>query len=274
MTEEMNSITTTITASEDGKHTFEIQKVLEDAEGKTAVIIELYPTLTAKDINKMDISTLHLMNHVEELGWKEVKIINLFSTVFDRKPLAAKLQFDLENLTYFEDMLDALDSRVFDFVIAWGTTLENNKAAKEMKRQFLALLEQRGLEKQVMQFSVDSLETQKQLSPHPLYLGLRHAKETWKLVPFPLQSILKELMPKPEKKTEEKKAEGKTPVAEKETKQTEARKQKKGTGKPQIKPEDKNFKKPPEKVQTGTEDNKAEEEPKKENGKSAENMTA
>ena len=196
MLEENSTVTTRITASEDTKRTFEVQKVWEDAEGRSAIVIELYPTLHISEGNRMDLSMMHLLNHVEELGWKDVRILNLFSTVFDRKPLAKQLKMDEENLAYFQKVLEQPDIKESDIVVAWGTTLENNQNAREMKKKFLSLLVQKGLGGQVKQFSVDTLETLQQISPHPLYLGLRHAREEWKLENFPLSKVLKELEPK------------------------------------------------------------------------------
>lgn len=190
MLERSGTIRTTITASEDGTHTFEVRKTIEGMEGRTAIVIELYPTLTAEKIYSMDISTMHLVNHMQEIGWKEVRILNLFSKVCDRKPLASNLIFDSKNLVYFEELLETEETADYDIVIAWGSTLDNNKVAKEMKIEFLKLLKEKGLEGQVKQFSVDDLQTRQQGCPHPLFLGLRHARETWHLENFPLERIL------------------------------------------------------------------------------------
>lgn len=218
MTEETGTIKTIVAASEDGKHTFEIQKILEGVKGKSAIVIELYPTLKASNIYRTDLSMMHLTNHLQELGWNRVRILNLFSEVFDGKPLASRLKFDVENLAFFEDILEGEDMAGYDIVIAWGTTLENHKEAKEMKLEFLKILEQKGLEGQVRQLAVDTLETAKQICPHPLFLGLRHARERWRLEKFPLQKVLKELeakKPKKAQKQTEKKKQEKTSAGEK-----------------------------------------------------------
>lgn len=237
MTKANSVVKTQITASEDGAHTYEVQKIFEGMEGKTAIVIELYPTLKYSDINRLDLSAMHLLNHAGETGWNRVRIVNLFSTVFERKPLARQLQFDTENLEYFEKMLGAEDCKDCDIVVAWGTTLDNHKAAREMKSAFLQLLEQKGLAEQVKQFAVKTLETNEQISPHPLFLGLRHAREVWSVEKFPLRKVLQELEPKVPQKTGKKegqKAEEKTSEeAGKDTHSTapDTQKQKKETGK-------------------------------------------
>ena len=55
------------------------------------------------------------------------------------------------------------------------------------------MLKEKGLEEQVMHIITDSLDTNGQTGAHPLYLGLRHAKETWQLQPYPLEKVLDEL---------------------------------------------------------------------------------
>ena len=55
------------------------------------------------------------------------------------------------------------------------------------------MLKEKGLENQVKHIITDRLDTNGQRGTHPLYLGLRYAKETWKLQPYPLEKALEEL---------------------------------------------------------------------------------
>ena len=75
----------TAVGSDDGTHTYEIQRKWRE-KGKNSLVVELYPTLTASRCGSMDVSTMHLINHVQELGWGEVRIVNLYSKVFSEKP--------------------------------------------------------------------------------------------------------------------------------------------------------------------------------------------
>lgn len=100
--------------SEDGEKTFEIRRAW-DATLKKAIAIELYPTVHEDNIMKSDMSTLHLLNHAQELGLGEIRIINLYSTIYDKKPLAAQLSLDEENLSYIESILD--DEKICEYEI-------------------------------------------------------------------------------------------------------------------------------------------------------------
>lgn len=80
---------TELVASDDGSQTFEIKREW-DKKGKKALVIELYPTISAERLGEMDLSTMHLMNHVKELEWGCVRIINMYATVYDSKPVIHK----------------------------------------------------------------------------------------------------------------------------------------------------------------------------------------
>ena len=203
MITEVFGMTTEIVASDNGTHTYEIKRTWENGCLGKAIIIELYPTISIERKECLDLSTMHLMNHVTQFDWKEVRIINLFSMVFSYKPLACQLMTDIENLAYIEDMLEEDGIEEYDIVISWGSTLKNHAVTKETKRELLAMIQNKGLSCQVKQISVDGLKTNEQMCPHPLYLGLRHAKDRWFLVDFPLEDVLAELYakkPKQEKK--------------------------------------------------------------------------
>ena len=84
------TVTTQIIGSNDNQNTYEVRRTW-DENGKTAIVIELYPTISVSNIDKMDLSTMHLMNHTKELGWGSVRIVNLYSTVFEAKPRTSEL---------------------------------------------------------------------------------------------------------------------------------------------------------------------------------------
>lgn len=175
--------------SDDGRSTYEIHGKWAE-KGKKALVIELYPTLTADKCGSMDVSTMHLMNHVQELGWSEVRIVNLYSRVFSEKPTVSRLSADDNNLSYIEEILEEQDIGGYDIVIAWGNTLISHRQTIQAKTDLLNMIKEKGLAEQVKCIVTDNLKAD---GVHPLYLGLRHSKDVWSLQPFPLEKVLDEL---------------------------------------------------------------------------------
>lgn len=175
--------------SDDGRSTYEIHRKWAE-KGKKALVIELYPTLTADKCGSMDVSTMHLMNHVQELGWSEVRIVNLYSRVFSEKPTVSRLSADDNNLSYIEEILEEQDIGGYDIVIAWGNTLISHRQTIQAKTDLLNMIKEKGLAEQVKCIVTDNLKAD---GVHPLYLGLRHSKDVWSLQPFPLEKGLDEL---------------------------------------------------------------------------------
>ena len=175
--------------SDDGRSTYEIHRKWAE-KGKKALVIELYPTLTADKCGSMDVSTMHLMNHVQELGWSEVRIVNLYSRVFSEKPTVSRLSADDNNLSYIEEILEEQDIGGYDIVIAWGNTLISHRQTIQAKTDLLNMIKEKGLAEQVKCIVTDNLKAD---GVHLLYLGLRHSKDVWRLQPFPLEKVLDEL---------------------------------------------------------------------------------
>lgn len=175
--------------SDDGRSTYEIHRKWAE-KGKKALVIELYPTITADKCGSMDVSTMHLMNHVQELGWSEVRIVNLYSRVFSEKPTVSRLSADDNNLSYIEEILEEQDIGGYDIVIAWGNTLISHRQTIQAKTDLLNMIKEKGLAEQVKCIVTDNLKAD---GVHPLYLGLRHSKDVWSLQPFPLEKVLDEL---------------------------------------------------------------------------------
>lgn len=190
---------TIVTGTEDGKETFEIRRRWKDG-GKKALVIELYPTIVVDFPMLQDVSTMHLLNHAEELGWGEVQIVNLYPYVFARKPTVAQLSESHENLEYIRDILTGADIEEYDIVIAWGSSLATHATTNYIKKKILKILQEHGLEMQTKHIVTDNMDTKKQLGTHPLFLGLRYSGELWRLENYPLKTIL-------EQETAEKKVE-------------------------------------------------------------------
>lgn len=175
--------------SDDGTHTYEIHRKWAE-KGKKSLVIELYPTITASKCGSMDVSTMHLLNHVQELGWGEVRIVNLYSKVFSEKPKVKQLTDNDNNLSYIEEILEEQDIKEYDIVIAWGNTLVSHTDTIHAKMDLLTMMKSKGLVKQVKCIVTENMEAE---GVHPLYLGLRYSKDSWKLKPYPLEKVLHEL---------------------------------------------------------------------------------
>lgn len=193
----------TAIGADDGTDTYEIRRKWEDA-GKKSLIIELYPTLTVDKCGNMDISTMHLLNHAKELGWSELRIVNLYSTVFSGKPSVSQLTDNNANLSYIEGILEEDDIKEYDIVIAWGNTLSKHKTTIDTKIDLLSMIKEKGLANQVRCIITDNLGV---YGVHPLYLGLRHSNERWRLKKYPVEKMLSELEENEKGKNKEDKTE-------------------------------------------------------------------
>lgn len=176
--------------TDDGSNTYEIRRKWGE-NGKKALVIELYPTITAENCGMLDVSTMHLLNHANDFQWEEVRIVNLYSTVIEKKPSVSQLKEN--SLAYIEEILEDEDIGTYDIVIAWGNSLSTHKETIQSKTDLLSMLEEKGLSKNVKCISVDGLNTKISFGVHPLYLGLHYSKEKWKLIPYPVKENLAQL---------------------------------------------------------------------------------
>ena len=207
-TGELN-LKTQIIGSNDDKNTYEVRRTW-DENGKTAIVIELYPTVNVLNIDKMDVSTMHLMNHVKELGWGSVRIVNLYSTVFYEKPRTSMLLEDEENMEYLKTIFSQNDIKEHDIIIAWGSGLSNHLLTSKKKLAILELLSKKKLDGLVKCIEPEYMDDITQQGVHPLFLGLHHGKEKWCLSKYDVKvaiSQLKKLIDKSKEKTVEKKVE-------------------------------------------------------------------
>lgn len=125
---------------------------------------------------------------------------NLYSTIYDKKPLAGQLSVDKENLSYIESILDDEKISEYEIVIAWGSSMAEHIPTKTVKQKILQMLKERGMEKRVKHIVTPTMDAE-QKGTHSLYLGLRHSKEKWNLAVYPVDEVLNELE-KAEKKEE------------------------------------------------------------------------
>lgn len=211
---------TELVASEDMIHTYSVSRKFDNGFDRRILVCELYPTLSLDRISEFDLSTMHLLNHIRQLGdFSEVQIVNLFSFVCTNgKPTANKLKADdIENQAYLEDVLDEAKDDDTSIVIAWGSTWNQNETVQNLKQMVLNWIAEKGLEENTFHIVCDYLDTEKQCCTHPLYMGLRFSKEEWSLEKLDVQKMLEEMQPKEkvdEKKQPKKKGRGKKNVSE------------------------------------------------------------
>lgn len=192
MISEKYYLETEMIASDDGQNTYEIKRTWGN-EGRKGLVLELYPTLAVDRCGELDLSTMHLMNHVKDFGWSSVRIINLYSKVFASKPLASQLEMDEKNIAYIEDILEADDIEEYDIVIATGSSLSTHAKTIETKLDILHMLKDKKLEAQVKCIIPEYVEENAVQGTHPLFLGLHHAKEQWSLENYNITDAIAEL---------------------------------------------------------------------------------
>ena len=191
MVKEEFTMRTELVASEDGSHTYEVRRSWSE-DGKKALVLELYPTLSLGRADELDLSTLHLLNHAKDFGWGIVRIVNLYSLVCNGgKPKASELYYDDENMAYIEDILESKDISEYDIVIATGNSLSTHAATLETKTDILEMLRDKGLSGQVKSIVTDSMDVNKPSGVHPLFLGLHYGKDIWRLETFDIEEELK-----------------------------------------------------------------------------------
>lgn len=181
---------TELTASDDGKYTYEVRRSWSE-QGRKGLVLELYPTLSAARCGELDLSTMHLLNHTKDFGWGAVRIINLYALVCNSKPKVSQLSYEQENMAYIEEVLESKDIADYDIVIATGSSLGKHNLTNEIKLDILHMIQDKKLEKQVKCIITDFMDMEKQTGIHPLFLGLHYGKDIWKLQSYPIQAEIK-----------------------------------------------------------------------------------
>ncbi|MCI8891253.1 MAG: DUF1643 domain-containing protein [Eubacterium sp.] len=183
---------TELTASDDGRHTYEVRRMWSE-QGRKGLVLELYPTLSAGRCGELDLSTMHLLNHTKDFGWGGVRIINLYSLVCDSKPKVSRLSYEQDNIAYIEEVFENKDIADYDIVIATGSSLGKHNLTNEIKLDILHMILDKKLEKQVKCIVTGLMDMEKQKGIHPLYLGLHYGRDIWKLESYPVQAEIKRL---------------------------------------------------------------------------------
>ena len=99
---------------------------------------DLLYKFTGDNITKIDSTQLHLINHMKEMGLSEVRIVNLYSEVFERKPAVSQLTYDTENFEYISKVVNDADTDSCKLIIAYGSSLGGNKMTNTIKNARVA----------------------------------------------------------------------------------------------------------------------------------------
>lgn len=188
------------------KNTYEIIRELEGEEckGEEVIVIQVYPTISLQTADTIDSTSLHLQNKMKELGWSKVHMLNIFSQVVNRKPLASTLKMiDEENLSYIKEVFQTVGQQS-KVIICWGNSLLTNKAANESKRAVLEAYQKLYPKKKLWQIVTDSMY-EEMAGTHILFLGLRYADDNWYLEEYPIKKELGRLDALLNQKKEQKK---------------------------------------------------------------------
>lgn len=186
---------TEIVCSEDGKHTYQLIKRLQGVKGSTATIILLYPTRNKDNLFSEDSTLNHLINHMQELGLNELRVINLFSQVVEGKLSAKGLTVDVDNISYIDELMADKSFKDSKFIIAWGSSMTTSYACNMAKVEVLKLFRKHCPRVKAYQLVTDNLDISVAYA-HPLYLGIRGSGTKWMLDEV---NITSKMLAEPEK---------------------------------------------------------------------------
>ncbi len=191
-------IETELVISDDGLHTYEIIKRLVGVEGECGYLISLYPTRNKDNIFSNDSTMNHIVSHMDELGFNELHIINLFSKVTQGKMSVRGLQVDNENMQYIDRIMADKKFQDSKLVIAWGNSMLTSQAVIDSKNEIFTMFKKYCPKNKLYQLSPIERQVDSSVAPHPLYLGIRAADATWGLQEFKLTDKMIQKKPKPE----------------------------------------------------------------------------
>lgn len=201
------TIQSSMLCSEDGKHTYMVRKQFPEREGNKAMVIQLYPTLTAEDINTTDTTMLHFLNHLDDLQLKEVTFVNLFSKVCRARPSTKALAVDEDNLEQIKKLMQEKDFADCKVIVAWGSSMEKNTIATEMKRRIIQLYREAVPDGMLWQLTADDIYMKNESAVHALFMGIRHKNSKWKLEKFHVPEALVQTEPPKRGRGKQKKVE-------------------------------------------------------------------
>lgn len=183
-------IETEIICSPDNKNTYCITKRLIGVEGETGIIVMLFPTRNADNMNADDSTLNHIVAHLSDFGFNEVKIINLFAKVVSARISARGLEVDSENMKFIDDVILAdKDLNKQKFILAWGNSMETSKAVNDSKRQIIEMFLNKLPKGKIYQIVCPEHDITDGAC-HPLFLGIKAKNSKWRLLEYNIDKIL------------------------------------------------------------------------------------
>lgn len=183
-------VETELVCSEDSKNTYEIIKRLKDTDGDIGIIVMLFPTRNGENIDSDDNTINHLVSHMKDFSFKEIRIINLFSKVVNSRISSRGLQVDEDNMKFIEDVILAdKDLNKHKFIVAWGNSMETSKAVNEGKKQIIKMFLNKLPKGKIYQIVCPERDITDGAC-HPLFLGIRAKASKWRLMEFNTDKML------------------------------------------------------------------------------------
>lgn len=199
--ETKSTVITTIISNKEGDRTYEIAKDIKGIDGKTAVVIMLYPGTSYKDMLKCDSTSQAIINHCEELGISNIRMVNLFSKVCSSRMSTRNIEIDTENIAYIEGIMKEENANSYYWIIGWGASMSASIVANKSKYMILLKLQKHLPSVKPKQFMVDNIDLQSEKGVHPLYLGINYKNQVWTLQDY---VIPKDILDNSKKKKESK----------------------------------------------------------------------
>lgn len=163
---------------------------MQGVEGETGIIVMLFPTRNADNMNADDSTLNHIVAHLGDFGFNEVKIINLFSKVVNARISARGLEVDSENMKFIDDVILAdKDLNKQKFIFAWGNSMETSKAVNDSKRQIIEMFLNKLPKGKIYQIVCPERDITDGAC-HPLFLGIRAKTSKWRLLEYNTDKIL------------------------------------------------------------------------------------
>lgn len=178
------TVETEVIASDDGLNTYEVIKKLVGVDGESGYLISLYPTRNENNIFSNDNTLNHIVSHMQELGFNELHMINLFSKVVTSKISSRGLTVDEENMSYIESLMKNKAFKNSKFIIAWGNSMVSSQAVKLSKVKIFEMFKSNFPKSKVYQLTTIGRRLDSEVAPHPLYLGIRANNSVWGLQEF------------------------------------------------------------------------------------------
>lgn len=203
MTEKEYLLRTAVVCDDENRHCYCMERELVGMEGRTAVLLMLYPSYSGKGNFCIDDTTKSVLNHMQELQLNKVVTINLFSRIVSGAKMSYRdLRVDEENIVFIRDLLSKPEFEFADVIVAFGNSMRKNQAAIESKKRILSMLRQG--KRKLFQLACNGIETKSSEAIHPLFLGVRAPQNMpWNLVPY-ISTEFEEKENSEEKKSEKK----------------------------------------------------------------------